>query len=581
MAGPDTQAFPQPDFPAENPESLGLDFGDTSIHPKAGPPSTRLAEAPKPPPAREGSRAFRLVDGREQPSHSSETQLLRHRRLRIMAAFLFVIMGFMLVVWTLGNSPYSPLTLSMVGVAVGLTGLFLVLLRRSDQAASPLLLRVAEFTIFGAAALAGAIGAHDRILKYAGDYGVNVTLYGPWYLLIMLHSLYVPNTWRRSAPVVAVFVLTPMGLLLTMRALYPEVAAAWGFGPVAAHTIGLTLSAVCGAVGADSISKLRREVYDARELGQYRLLKRIGSGGMGKVYLAEHALLKRPCAIKVLHPELTRDRQTRERFEREVQAAASLSHWNTIGIYDYGVTDDGTFYYVMEHLPGMSLQDLLEQTGPIHPERVIYIMRQVCGALHEAHLRGFVHRDIKPSNILAAQRGGAYDVAKLLDFGLVRAIHQSKDLKLTDNDFVIGSPHTMSPEQALGDEEIDGRSDIYSLAVTAYCALTSRYPFEAKEPVNVLVGHIEQEPPPPSRFNPTIPRDLEALILKCMAKKPGDRIQSAVALESALARCLDANAWTQARANAWWRAYENRSKSGRMAPLPADLLFSGAELHPG
>ena len=181
----------------------------------------------------------------------------------------------------------------------------------------------------------------------------------------------------------------------------------------------LLILAVGSAFGARTISRLRRQVAEARQLGQYRLRRRIGAGGMGEVYLAEHQLLKRPCAVKLIRPDDVADPRALERFEREVRLTATLSHPNTVEIYDYGRTEDGTYYYVMEYLPGLSLAELVERHGPLPPGRVVYLLRQVCGALREAHAAGLIHRDIKPSNIFAARRGGMDDVAKLLDFGLV------------------------------------------------------------------------------------------------------------------------------------------------------------------
>ena len=182
----------------------------------------------------------------------------------------------------------------------------------------------------------------------------------------------------------------------------------------------LLILAVGSAFGARTISRLRRQVAEARQLGQYRLRRRIGAGGMGEVYLAEHQLLKRPCALKLIRPEDVADPKALERFEREVRLTATLSHPNTVEIYDYGRTEDGTYYYVMEYLPGLSLAELVERHGPLPPGRAVYLLRQVCLALREAHAAGLIHRDIKPSNIFAARRGGMDDVAKLLDFGLVR-----------------------------------------------------------------------------------------------------------------------------------------------------------------
>ena len=231
-------------------------------------------------------------------------------------------------------------------------------------------------------------------------------------------------------------------------------------------TLFLLLLAAVAAGGAHMFSRLSAQLAEARWFGQYRLKRQIGTGGMGDVYLAEHQLLKRACAIKLIRASAGLDRRALERFEREVRITATLSHWNTIEIFDYGRTEDGTYFYVMEYLPGLSLAELVERHGPLPPGRVVYLLRQVCLALHEAHGAGLIHRDIKPSNIFAAHRGGLDDVAKLLDFGLVRPIVaiESADLSGVGP---VGTPAFMSPEQILGDPKVDPRSDIYSLGAVA------------------------------------------------------------------------------------------------------------------
>ncbi len=203
--------------------------------------------------------------------------------------------------------------------------------------------------------------------------------------------------------------------------------------------------------GSHRIQVLEEQAFEAQQLGQYRLGKRLGSGGMGEVYLAEHLLLRRPCAVKLIRPEQAGDPTNLQRFEREVQAMATLTHYNTVEIYDYGHADDGTFYYVMEYLPGQNLEHLVGNHGPLPPARAIHLLRQVCRALREAHGVGLLHRDIKPSNIIACERGGVYDVVKLLDFGLVQETRLGKnDDRLTQHGTIIGSPPYMSPEQAAG-----------------------------------------------------------------------------------------------------------------------------------
>ncbi len=316
----------------------------------------------------------------------------------------------------------------------------------------------------------------------------------------------------------------------------------------------LALAVVTSAYGAHTVGSLRREAFEARRLGQYRLVRLIGSGGMGDVYLAEHQMMKRPCAIKVIHPRKAADPAALARFEREVHATAKLSHWNSIEIFDYGRAEDGTFYYVMEYLPGLSLAQLVDRYGPLSPARVVYLLSQVCDALAEAHAAGLIHRDIKPGNIFAAVRGGQYDVAKLLDFGLAKPIAGADSSQLTQTGAITGSPLYMSPEQAIGDVEPDGRSDIYSLGAVAYYLLTGSPPFVFDQPLKVIVAHVSQEVVPPSQLRSDIPADLEAIVMRCLAKVPAHRYQTPGELAAALAECSLAGQWGRQQAADWWQS---------------------------
>jgi serine/threonine protein kinase len=320
-------------------------------------------------------------------------------------------------------------------------------------------------------------------------------------VLIVTYGLYVPKTWRRAALVVGPLALLPFATLLVLS-LRDPVAMGWlGEGVRKSHmprfllfafdAMILLILAVGSGFGAGAISQLRRQVAEARQIGQYRLRRQIGKGGMGEVYLAEHQLLKRPCAVKLIRPDSVADPRVVARFEREVRLTATLSHPNTVEIYDYGRTEDGTYYYVMEYLPGLSLEELIERHGPLPPGRVVYLLRQVCRALREAHAAGLVHRDIKPSNIFASRRGGMDDVAKLFDFGLVMPLARAGAPQMSGPGQVLGTPLFMSPEQATGDRELDGRSDIYSLGAVAYYLLTGRPPFEGEDGIRLLIAPSE------------------------------------------------------------------------------------------
>jgi serine/threonine-protein kinase len=282
------------------------------------------------------------------------------------------------------------------------------------------------------------------------------------------------------------------------------------------------------------------------------------------VYLAEHVLLRRPCAVKLIRPDQAGDPATLQRFEREVQAMATLTHWNTVEIFDYGHADDGTFYYVMEYLPGLSLQELVERSGPVPPARAIHLLRQVCRALREAHGIGLIHRDIKPSNILVCERGGTPDVAKLLDFGLVQQTSLDDQAeKLTVVGTIVGSPPFMAPEQAMGTGKLDARGDIYSVGGVAYFLLTGQAPFVRDTALQMLMAHAYEPVIPPGRLRGDLPEDLQAVILRCLEKDPEKRFPDAESLEKALAGCADADGWTEEAARQWWQDASKQERAER------------------
>jgi serine/threonine-protein kinase len=294
--------------------------------------------------------------------------------------------------------------------------------------------------------------------------------------------------------------------------------------------IWLVAAGAIAIYGARRIEILQREAFAARRLGQYRLRERIAVGGMGEVYRAEHVLLRRPCALKLIRAEFANDPEVRRRFEHEVQMTATLTHPNTVQVFDYGNARDGTFYYVMEYLPGLNLEQVVTKEGPLAPERIVHIMRQVCGSLHEAHAAGLIHRDLKPSNVILGERGGMKDVAKLLDFGLVLSADRA------DFSSVAGSPLFMSPEQAAGRADLDARSDIYGLGALMYYLATGRPPFVRDGIAAVLIAHRQDPVVPPTDIQPGIPKSLEAVILRCLEKDPANRLPSVEALLDTLNR---------------------------------------------
>jgi len=294
---------------------------------------------------------------------------------------------------------------------------------------------------------------------------------------------------------------------------------------------------------------LHERALEARKLGQYELEQKIGQGGMGEIYRARHAMLRRPTAVKLVSGTGSEERL--RRFEKEVQLTARLTHPNTISIYDYGRTPDGTFYYAMELLDGLSVEQLVERHGPQPASRVIHLLEQACGALAEAHGISLIHRDIKPGNLYLCRRGGVPDVVKVLDFGLVRELKSDGDIKGSNVDTVVGTPLYLSPEAILTPDRVDARADLYGLGGVAYFLLTGSAPFSGRGLVEICSHHLHTQPEPPSRRRP-VPPDLDALVLRCLAKDPGERPQTAAELAEALRNCDAGGSWSTADAERWW-----------------------------
>ncbi|MFA9469507.1 MAG: serine/threonine-protein kinase, partial [Deltaproteobacteria bacterium] len=315
------------------------------------------------------------------------------------------------------------------------------------------------------------------------------------------------------------------------------------------------------------IHRLRKEVSDIQDLGQYKLERKLGEGAMGVVYQAKHGMLKRPTAIKLLRPEIA-DPDALDRFRREVQLTAKLTHPNTVTIYDYGRTPEGLFYYAMELLNGATLTQVVNAGGPQPVERVVRILRDTALALNEAHDAGLIHRDIKPSNIMLARQGGVPDVTKVLDFGLVKNLGKVDDLEQTNTMSIKGTPHYLSPEGIQDPQGIDGRTDLYALGAVGYYLLAGRHVFEGKTIMEVCLHHLHTEPLPFAEVvSREVPPGLEALIFACLQKSQTDRPASGQELADALDR-LKVGPWTRADAEAWWDTFGGEIDKGK-APLPS------------
>ncbi|MEE9576969.1 MAG: serine/threonine-protein kinase [Gemmatimonadota bacterium] len=377
-------------------------------------------------------------------------------------------------------------------------------------------------------------------------------------ILILLFPVIVPNTpGKVLLASLAAASMDPLGDLLY--------GLGGGATPSVSELVGAYhfnyLSAGLALIPAHVLTTLARQVQAARELGSYRLIERISRGGMGEVWRAEHRMLARPAAIKLIRRDMmARDGEDRDvlqqRFEREANATALLSSPHTVELYDFGVTSDGTFYYVMELLDGLDMHSLVERYGPLGPDRAVYLLGQVCESLAEAHERGLVHRDIKPANVYVCRYGLEVDFVKVVDFGLVGV---RPGMPQTDGSLAIkgtpeGTPAFMAPEQILGDQPVGVRTDIYAVGCLAYWLLTGGWVFEGETAMEVLVRHVREAPPPPSsRSELPIPVCLDEAILACLEKDPDRRPPSAEALALRLASCVSESAhWAERGAREWW-----------------------------
>jgi serine/threonine-protein kinase len=377
-------------------------------------------------------------------------------------------------------------------------------------------------------------------------------------VVILMHPLIVP------APTAKVFVasfaaasMDGVGLAISgaRGSELPQISVlAWTYLP---NYICVLLAVVPSRV------RLRMEQHRtmARQLGSYQVGELLSRGGMGEIYRAEHRMLVRPAVVKLIRPKVLGDideagrRRIRQRFNREAKVTAGLRSPHTVEVYDYGVTHDGTLYYVMEFLEGLDLEALVQKFGPVPPERAVHILLQVCDSLAEAHERGLIHRDIKPSNVCLSHYGSRVDLVKVLDFGLARSTDLARtDVQLTGEATVLGTPAFMAPEQIVGTPAVGPRTDLYSLGCVAYWLVTGQLVFEGRRPIEVLTHHMSSPPVPPSRRSELeIPEALDRIILTCLEKDPNNRPESADALAKRLTAVLQPlPPWTAERAQQWW-----------------------------
>jgi serine/threonine-protein kinase len=466
---------------------------------------------------------------------------------------------------TVFADPSTPVAVASIGLGLGI-----YFLSRYGTLRPEVLLDIGlVFEVVGAVGIAWAnvwgmwpeAGQYDLWFEGLRARGGYVGI--PWECVwILLFPLIVPSTPGKTLLASAGAASAGMIVLTLSKAFGATVADVPLSRMFGYYLFTAYLCAALALVISRAVYRYGRRLAKAQEVGSYRLTELLGRGGMGDVWIAEHQMLARPAAIKLIRPEAlganeAGARVVEERFKREARATAALRSTHTVDLYDFGITDDGAFYYVMELLDGLDLATLVGRFGPLPAERVVHLLRGVCHSLGEAHDAGLIHRDIKPANIFTCRLGPDSDFVKVLDFGLVKSTGEESGggTALTREGAVPGTPAFMAPETALGDVTVDGRADIYALGCVAYWLLTGQPVFVGDTPVATLLKHVREEPLPPSRRTELeIPEDLEAVILSCLAKDPEARPQTAEKLDARLAACAVA-VWTKEHADEWWRLH--------------------------
>jgi serine/threonine-protein kinase len=484
------------------------------------------------------------------------------RRLRILAllyAFVFFMAGYFPAMLFSGDR--ARLFSSFVRWGPGAISIAVALLVAALTSNPRVPLRVIMFVGLGfEVASSFGIAAAEFLDPAALDFNapwVGLSWVAVWTLLF---TVVVPSSPRRTviatlASVSSVPVV--IGFVIANNTVRDVTFAKFFFALVFPYLLVVGMA----YVGARVIYALGKEVTRARELGGYRLVERLGAGGMGEVWRAKHYLLARPAAIKLVRPESLgasdagHHRLLQERLGREAQATAMMRSPHTIELYDFGLTNDGTFYYVMELLDGFDMETLVTRFGPIPAERAINLLIQVCHSLGEAHEAGLIHRDIKPANVYLCRYGREVDFVKVLDFGMVKSQRddENAETKLTNDHAICGTPAFMAPEQALGSALVDGRTDLYGVGCLAYWLITGQLVFKGRTAMEILMQHTQAMPVAPSaRTELGVPPALDEIILACLAKNPDDRPASADTLAEALASVVTDSSWTTPRAQKWW-----------------------------
>jgi serine/threonine-protein kinase len=527
-------------------------------------------------------------------THDHELRQVRLSRFGRVLAFVtlgYVVLNFCASLWLhrlAHNRSSAPLSLATVAF-----GALWLLLRGPPR--SPRFVRAVELsTLFvGTAAISAIAVVMDLVAE--PDMIVRSLLID----VLLVYAVYVPSTARHTLVVAGLMTVPLLGcIFIAFRAwdpaIYDPPAATWPKGQVGdmaypatlMSTVWWAMAVAMAAAFSQTLYGLRKAVSDIQRLGQYTLEKKLGEGGMGVVYRASHAMLRRPTAIKLLLPERA-GKDALTRFEREVRRTAMLTHPNTVTVFDYGRTADGVFYYAMELLEGASLDELVDVDGPQPAERVIHLLEQAAGSLAEAHDAGLIHRDVKPGNIMVVDRGGISDLVKVVDFGLVKDVGLAgrgatpAEPALSSANAITGTPLYLAPESVLAPETVDARTDLYALGAVGYWLLTGTHVFDGKSILEVCAQHLHSAPESPStRLGAPVALDLETVLLACLAKRPEDRPASAHVLRDRLRACAAAGQWTNARAAQWWAMHREELRSGGAAARAAGGPSAAVDARP-
>jgi serine/threonine protein kinase len=399
-----------------------------------------------------------------------------------------------------------------------------------------------------------AIAAMENAIAWGDSPVRGSTFVAAW---IALCALVIPNSpWKSGA---AAFFSAAMAPFAHLIAAHVVVYPLMPWNRLASYSLSPLFVAAWIPFISTRLQRMQEELSRTQDFGSYRLEERLGAGGMGEVWRATHRLLRRDAAVKLVIPDLLsrigpgERRHMQQRFEQEAQSIAALRSPHTVSLYDFGVSDEGSMYYVMELLDGIDAEQLVTRYGPQPAARVVSLIRQACESLEEAHDLGMVHRDVKPSNVFVCRLGKQTDFVKLLDFGLVKALQSPEETRLTMQGEVSGTPAFMAPEQVRSEPDIDARADVYGLGCVAYYLLTGTLVFAGPTPMAMAIAQLERDPEPPSqRTELYIPESLERVVMACLEKKPEDRPQSAAAVAELLDACTGIPAWTRADAARWW-----------------------------